>query len=298
METIRFIQAFSSDFLDQFFIYVTMMGEEYFFMSIVCLFYWCIDKRFGYKLGFAYLSNGVFNTGLKHLFKVPRPFVKDPSLRVLRLETAGGYSFPSGHTQFTAAFWTTMALEFKKKWIYPLGFVLIVLVGLSRMYLGLHTPIDVLVGAALGIGWVFLSNALFEAAERTGRKTWLLILVIPAVIGMFFFREENYFKVVGTFTGFYVGYLIESRWIRFDVKASWWMQALKIILGLAVLLLLKSGIKLILPESIISDFARYFLMVIWVTVAAPLIFKPLARFCGSSAKDTTDTTDTPIARDP
>ena len=161
-----------------------------------------------------------------------------------------------------------------------------------------------LVGAALGIGWVFLSNALFEAAERTGRKTWLLILVIPAVIGMFFFREENYFKIVGTFSGFYVGYLIESRWIRFDVKASWWMQALKIILGLGVLLLLKAGIKLVLPESIISDFARYFLMVIWVSVAAPLVFRQIARIGGSKGKDipvgqdTSDDRDTPVGRNP
>ena len=102
-------------------------------------------------------------------------------------------------------------------------------------------------------------------------------MVIPAIIGMFFFRDEDYYKIVGTFTGFYTGYLIETRWIRFDVKAPWWLQAIKFISGLAVLLLLKEGIKLVLPESIISDTVRYFLLVIWVTVAAPLIFKQLAR---------------------
>lgn len=284
METIRFIQSFSNDFLDRFFIAVTMMGEEYFFMSIVCLFYWCIDKRFGYKLGFAYLSNGVFNTSLKNLFKVPRPFIKDPALRALRIETAGGYSFPSGHTQFTSSFWTTMVLQFKKKWIYPVGLFFILLVALSRMYLGLHTPTDVLAGAALGIGWVFLSNALFDYAERTGRKSAFLILVIPAIIGMFFFRDEDYYKIVGSFTGFYAGYLIETRWIRFDVKAPWWLQVTKFVSGLAVLLLLKETIKLVLPESIISHTVRYFLLVIWVAVLAPLIFKQITRIISKHGK--------------
>jgi Na+-driven multidrug efflux pump len=101
---------------------------------------------------------------------------------------------------------------------------------------------------------------------------------------MFFFPDEDYYKIVGTFTGFYAGYLIETRWIRFDVKASWWLQVIKFIGGLAVLLLLKEMIKLVLPESIFSDFVRYFLLVIWVSVLAPLIYKQINRILPGHGK--------------
>jgi membrane-associated phospholipid phosphatase len=97
-EVIKFVQSFSNPFLDRLFQYITMMGEEYFFVIALTLIYWCIDKRFGYKIGFAILGSTALNSGIKEIFKVPRPIGED-GIRSLRTETAGGYSFPSGHTR-------------------------------------------------------------------------------------------------------------------------------------------------------------------------------------------------------
>lgn len=273
MEVIKFIQSFHNVFFDQLFQIITMLGEDYFFMAGVALIYWCINKGFGYKLGFAYLSNGLINTTVKQTFRIPRPFERDTTLRVLRQETAGGFSFPSGHTQCTASFWTSMMLEIKSKWIYLIGIILIILVGISRMYLGAHTPQDVLVGAAIGASWVFISNKLFDYAERTGRKTIFLVFIIPAIIGMFVFKNSDYYKVAGTVISFYIGYLIETRYINFQVKTVLWKQIIKYVLGMSILLAIKVILKPILPEGMISDFIRYFLMGSWVTIAAPIIFK-------------------------
>lgn len=273
MGIIKFIQSFSNGFFDGLFPLITMMGEDYFFMAMVALIYWCINKNFGYKLGFAYLSNGVINSAVKNIFKVPRPYLRDSSIRALRLETAGGYSFPSGHTQCTASFWTSIMLQAKKKWVYFIGILFIILVGISRMYLGVHTPQDVLVGAVLGIGWVFVSNRMFDYAEEKGKKSVFLLFIIPTIIGMFIFRDTDYYKVAGTVISFYVGYLVESRYIKYEVKAELWKQIVKYGVGMGVLLAIKILVKPVLPESIFSDFVRYFLMGAWVTIAAPWIYK-------------------------
>jgi membrane-associated phospholipid phosphatase len=141
------------------------------------------------------------------------------------------------------------------------------------MYLGAHTPQDVAVGAVLGVGWVFVSNRMFDYADKTGRKSVFLLFIIPAVIGMFFFRDVDYYKATGTLTSFYIGYLIESRYIKYEVKAELWKQIIKYAAGMGVLLLIKSLLKPMLPAGILSDFIRYFIMGIWVTAAAPFIYK-------------------------
>jgi hypothetical protein len=141
------------------------------------------------------------------------------------------------------------------------------------MYLGVHTPQDVVVGAILGVGWVFVSNRMFDYAEEKGKKSVFLLFIIPTIIGMFIFRDIDYYKVAGTVISFYVGYLVESKYIKYEVKAELWKQIVKYAVGMGVLLAIKILVKPILPESIFSDFVRYFLMGAWVTVAAPWIYK-------------------------
>ena len=168
-----------------------MLGEEYFFMAVVALVFWCINKPFGYRLGFAYLSSSVLNSAMKNTFQIPRPYLRDSGIRILRPETATGFSFPSGHTQSTAAFFTSFMIKFKKTWLIIVGVIFIILVGISRMYLGHHTIEDVAVAAVLGAGWVFISNWLFNTAEKSGRQAIFLLIVIPAIIGLFIFPDED-----------------------------------------------------------------------------------------------------------
>lgn len=73
LEIIEFIQSFSSPFLDSFFQLVTMVGEEYFFILLFAVVFWCINKEFGYRLGFACLSFGLVSIGIKETLRVPRP---------------------------------------------------------------------------------------------------------------------------------------------------------------------------------------------------------------------------------
>lgn len=272
MEIIRYIQQFSNPFLDIFFQLITMMGEDVFFIFVTTVIYWCVDKDLGYKLGFVTLTSASINLGTKEFFKIPRP-IGQPGIRSLRVHTAGGYSFPSGHTQNTTALWTFFMSSFRRGWVYAAGILSIILVGLSRLYLGVHTPTDVVGGIIIGGVWVLLCGSLYDNASQEKRKILVITVTAAVIVGLFIFREANYYKVAGALTGFTAGYLIEPRYIGFDVHASLALQIFKLAFGLTVLFLLRLILKLIFPELLIFLFLRYMILILWVTIAAPYIFK-------------------------
>ncbi|HHU50956.1 MAG TPA: phosphatase PAP2 family protein [Firmicutes bacterium] len=274
MEIIKFIQSFSTPLLDGLFQLITMLGEAPFFLLSLAVFLWCVDQEFGYKLGLAILTSSVLNAGIKEVFQVPRP-IGLPGIRSLRLETAGGYSFPSGHTQSATVFWVSVMLKSGKKWVWVLGSVLILSVAVSRLYLGVHFPVDVIGGVGIGAVWVLISNGLFDYTLCTGKKEAFLLIFIPMYLGLYFVADVFYYKITGAATGLILGYLIERRYIQYQVQAGFGRQVCKIVLGLAGLVLVTILLKQALPETAFCDLLRYFLMGFWMTVLAPLLFKIL-----------------------
>ena len=276
LEIIKFIQSITSPFWDAFFQIVTMTGEEYFYIIAAAIVFWCVSKDFGYKLGFAILTSTLINTTLKDIINTTRP-IGEAGVRSLRLHTATGQSFPSGHTQGATTFWVSAIIQIKRKWIYVVGITIIFLVGLSRLYLGLHYPVDVIGGIVVGIIWTLLSNYIFDYARLTNKDWILMIIVIPVFIGMIFFRDKNYYTIAGTVLGFVIGYILESKYVQFEVRSTIKLQLIKLAFGLGILIAIKSILKQLLPISIYSDFFRYFVVGLWITVGAPSIFKKFIR---------------------
>lgn len=277
IEIIKQIQSIMSPFWDFFFQIVTMTGEEQFYILAAAIVFWCVNKKFGYKLGFALLTSTIINTALKDAIDSTRP-IGTPGINSLRVETATGQSFPSGHTQGAATFWISCVVQIKKRWIYIVGTMIILLVGFSRLYLGVHWPVDVIGGIIIGGIWVFISNSIFDYAEKT-QKTWILTLIIlPMLIGMIFFREKNYYSISGTVFAFFIGYVLESKYVKYEVKNTMVNQIIKLVFGLAVIVILKSTLKSIFPISLFSDFFRYFLIGLWITLGAPYIFKRFIKY--------------------
>lgn len=276
MEFIRFVQSFSGPFLDRFFILITQLGEVNFLLFTIALVFWCIHKPFGYRLAFACLIGGYINTILKHMFQVARP-VGAEGIRSLRLYTAQGYSFPSGHTQSAASYWAVVMVEIGKPIVTYLGSIAILLVALSRVYLGVHTLADVAVGIAVGIGWAFLSNHILTRIEASGKPQWIFLYCIPVAAGLFWLYDHIYYKIAGTMLSLVLGYYLETTYIRFEPKAPLLLQVLKFTIGMAVLLLLQTGIEALLPIAPISDLIRTFVMGLWLMVFAPLLFLQLGR---------------------
>ncbi|MCB2289698.1 phosphatase PAP2 family protein [Clostridium sp. CS001] len=276
IEIIKFIQSMISPFWDIVFQIVTITGEEPFYILVAAIVFWCVNKKFGYKLGFALLTSTIINSAIKDAMNVQRP-IGTPGIRSLRVETATGQSFPSGHTQGATTLWISTIIQVRKRWMFVIGIVAIILVGCSRLYLGVHWPTDVIGGIVIGSLWVFISNYIFDYAEAT-QKTWILmIVVVPMLIGMIFFREKTYYTIAGTVFAFFIGYMVESKYVQYDVRATKLKQLLKLVFGLGILVILKGELKRILPISIVADFFRYFLIGLWITVGAPYIFKKVIR---------------------
>lgn len=272
MEVIKYLQSFANPFWDKFFIGATLLGEVYFAVPVTALIFWCFQKDWGYRLGFACLSNGILNLTIKEIFQVPRP-IGQPGIRSLFSKTAVGYSFPSGHTQGAASLAISFGTHFKKTGVYFLSLIIIIMVAISRLYLGVHTPADVACGAIIGIGWVFVSNWFFDYAERRKNHSIFAIPVILILAGLYFFPTPYYYKAAGASFGFLLGYFIEPRYINFSPQASLGKQIIKYLLGMTVLLSIEFLGKKLLPALLICDFFCYLLMGVWVTIIAPYLFK-------------------------
>ena len=104
-----------------------------------------------------------------------------------------------------------------------------------------------------------------------------MIIIVPILFGMIFFREKTYYTIAGTVLGFFIGYILESRYVLYEVRSSILKQLMKLVFGLAILVTLKSMLKVILPLNIFSDFFRYVVIGLWITVGAPCIFKKFVR---------------------
>lgn len=274
LEILKFVQSFSNPYLDRFFELITILGEDISFIIVIGVFYWCFNKTIGYKLAFVYLTSGAINTIIKEIVKFPRPIGYE-GIRSIRVQTAGGYSFPSGHTQQVTSLFTALMIEFKKKWLYLIGVSAICLVGFSRMYLGVHWPTDVLGGLIIGLLWTITAIKVFDWSKNKEKPLLLGVLVIPMLICLLIFQTPTYYKAVGALTALWVGYTIDNKYIHYITKAVWWKQVIKLVIGFSGLVLIRVYIKKLLPLTIYSDFIRYALMGIWMTLLTPLIYRAL-----------------------
>ena len=146
MQVLHFLAQLHNPVLDTVFQLITEIGDETVFLVVAILFFWCIDKREGYYILMTGLLGTLVNQFLKLICRVPRPWVRDPLFKhkvvPSAFEGASGYSFPSGHTQNVTGTFGAIALFARKNWLRISCIVIIVLVAFSRMYLGVHTPLD------------------------------------------------------------------------------------------------------------------------------------------------------------
>ena len=158
MDFLNLLAQYRTPLGDAFFQAITLLAQETFVVVVICWLFWCSNKKLAYCLGFTYFSSGLLVQGLKITFRVPRPWLLDPNFQPVASAVPGatGYSFPSGHTQSITALLGTLGFYTKKKPLRFLCFLFVFLVGFSRMYLGCHTPQDVLVSFGVSIVCVFL----------------------------------------------------------------------------------------------------------------------------------------------
>jgi membrane-associated phospholipid phosphatase len=276
LSILQWIQQFKHPTLDSFFTVVTMSAEESFFIVMAAVGLWSYNKHLTQRVGFAFITSTVFNPFLKSVFAIERPIGQE-AIESLRVHTAEGYSFPSGHTQGATSFWFGLLWILRKRWVSMIAVTMIFCVALSRLYLGVHWPVDVFAGIAFGIFWVLVVHWLFSVAEKHNRLSLLWLLVIPFFVPYFLYPENKPLVVsLGSSIGILSGILLERRYLKFSVRSLWWQHLLKFLIGIAVLIGLKVFLKmaLVFPAQY-ADLIRYGAIGFWLTAGAPFVFMKL-----------------------
>lgn len=271
-DVLRFFTRIRSPLLNKVFEVITISTESAMLLLAIAIIYWCINKNLGQKLGSVLLLSMTVNGFIKNLAKVARPFDLE-GVVALRKHTATGYSFPSGHTQAATTFWSVWMMHVGKRWLYYFGTIMIALIGLSRMYLGVHWPTDVIGAIVVGMICSVVGQKLLK---KRGHPKTILFLLGGCVFlwgTLFVGFDADYVKAVGGVTGFVIGTLLEERYIGFSTKASLGAQVQKVAVGILGLGIIYGGLKLIFPPYLIFSFIRYGLLAIWIVAGAPYVFK-------------------------
>ena len=305
MSFLYFLESIRNPVLDFFFSLITYCGDEVVFMAVGMIVFWCFSKKEGYYLLCVGFLGTVINQFLKMLFRVPRPWVKDPSFTIVESarEAASGYSFPSGHTQSSVGLFGGVARWNKNKILRIAMIAMCVIVPLSRMYLGVHTPADVLVSVGIALVLIFVGYPLFNWAIQSPKRMYCVFGVLAVIMAaytcfimLYEFPESVYlpenihnlesaqkngFTLLGCILGIFAVYTVDIKWTDFETKAVWWAQIIKAVIGIGLVLaakeLLKYPLNAILDENTWARLVRYFLMVIVGGVLWPMTFKYFAK---------------------
>lgn len=270
LEILRNIQSIANPFFDFLFQLITICGEQIVLISIISIIYWTLDKKFGEYIAYSVLTSVLLNNAIKDIFKMKRP-IGEEGIRTLREQTATGYSFPSGHTQGASSFYGAMAIYLKKRVMYIIATVMIILIGFSRLYLGVHYPKDVIVGGILG---VLTSLICYKLYNRVENKMLLYVITFAIFIpALTFAHSADFIKGMGTYLGFIIGIYIEKKYANFSTEGSTGNKIIRVLLGIVILLVLQLGLKVLLPSATIFSFIRYSLISLVGIGVYPMVFK-------------------------
>lgn len=298
MDMLKAIAEIRNPALDFFFETITHLGEETLFLVISIIFFWCIDKREGYFILLTGLFGTLINQAAKLAFRIPRPWVIDEGFQPVgnsKVE-ATGYSFPSGHTQNIS---TTLGapIAYKpKRWKTITFTAIILLVAFSRMYLGVHTFLDVSVSLLVGLALILGMRRFFISEERFN-KTLPYIVFAATVLSLGFLAfvllvkgdadldPENFESalknactLLGCTAGLVAVWFVDTRYTNFVTDGKWYAQVIKAVLGFAIVLGIKSGLSTPLTllfggNAFAARVLRYFLIVVFAGIVWPLTFK-------------------------
>lgn len=230
---------------NSFFSLMTKFGEEAVLLAIVCLLYWCINKKNGVlsllSLTFALFINGF----LKLTACVYRPWIRDARIVPIdgAMTTATGYSFPSGHSTAAGAYLLSIGYSYKKKKVIAItSVVLVLLVMFSRNYLGVHTPQDVIIGFLTAVFSIFVCSKVLKWADKGENRDWIVLvgIIVLSILYIIYISTKGYpmdyvnntlivdpvkmqpdsYKGCGQIIGMLLGWCIERHFIKFNIPKT------------------------------------------------------------------------------
>lgn len=253
-------------------LWITSLGEPAITFLFFSAIYWCVNKRAGQFMGFNIAIGCATGQCLKEMYKIKRPWEIDTRIKPSdkAISTAVGYSFPSGHTLRAMSCYGAFSYWFKKRksQLWYIGYVIVLLVAFSRIYLGVHTLIDI-VGAIVlsSIFYIILFDLMEWSRKYLGRKlllALLLIVILGILVGVF-----GPLSNIGTGFGIVSGYIMEVLFVKFKPKGSIGIRIIRFFIGACGLLFIMNCL------GGFGAFVNNFIVGFYIIYLYPAIFSKL-----------------------
>ena len=277
---------------------LSAFGEELLLIAIMGFLYWGLNKEFGKYIGVNVLVANVWNPMIKNVVLRLRPYMVaeksgyvikalrpvDSSKDVMDV-AAQGYSFPSGHSSNAVTMYGSLAAHEKKnKVLWVLAIVLPLLVGFSRVFVGVHYPTDVLGGWVLGAIIVLLIPFL----RKKIKNRWLFyaVLLLTAIPGFFYCKTDDYFSSFGMLIGFMLAEPFEEKFVNFENTKNIIRCILRTVGGGLIYFGLNTVLKMPFPKELLDAgdvlahlvrTLRYAVVIFVVIGVYPMLFKPTGK---------------------
>jgi len=290
----------------------SFFGTENFFLLLIPALYWCVEASIGLRVGIILLLSTSINDSLKLVFHGPRPYWYSTNIIPYAGETSFGV--PSGHAQIAFSVWGMLAATIGKWWGWLIAILIIAMIGISRLYLGVHFPHDVILGWLIGALLLWLVLRFWKPVTARLKKmnpgqkilkAFLssLILILLTIIPYLWLKITDWqmplawaefakdavsLSVTFTAAGTLFGLLTGLVWLNlrggFDAGGPLWKRILRYVPGIVGLLVLYFGLKVIFglitthAEGVLPYILRYIRYVIvgaWISAGAPWIFVQL-----------------------
>ncbi len=290
--------------------FFTFLGFEEFYLAIMPAIFWCFDTMMGARLAVMLVVTTGVNAVLKVVFHSPRPFWVSDKVQAMSSETSFG--IPSGHSQNAVSLWGTWGYSMQRRWAWIAALGVALIIGISRLYLGMHFPEDVLIGWSVGLillwGFMRLEEPTLKWVKGQSVQNQLvtfalislgILLIGNLAIGLTSdwplptewvetatragtppdpFSRDGITTAAAIFFGLTSGLVLMQQRGGFDPKGMWWKRILRYLLGMVVTIGIWAGLKAVFPsgEEFVPQlfrYIRYGLLGFWVAAGAPLTFR-------------------------
>ncbi|MGK8833467.1 phosphatase PAP2 family protein [Bacillus paranthracis] len=250
---------------------VSIIANETLYLIVISISYWCVSKRKAFHMIVMLCFSGYIGIVIKEFMKIPRPYTYD-GIQSLYEKSAASYSFPSTHVQLATTFWGSFMILCKKRIIWMIGIVFIILVSISRLYLRVHWLSDIIGAVLFSVIVVYLyTKVTMGLSDRKFILLQRIILAVSLIMYVMTSQVDN-LKLLGVLTGSTIGIMLENHFINMNEGNDFKMQVVKTVLGLSILLVVQLLLKKVIPDMY---YLRYVLTGFTITFLCPFMFHML-----------------------
>lgn len=270
---------------DGLFLNITAMGEGLITYLVMAFVYWCVDKRAGQLMALNVSFASTFNQFIKNICKIERPWVRDERIAPVEAAVpgAGGYSFPSGHTQRGCAVWGALGVSLwknQKRGVGAVCWAVVALLAFSRNYLGVHTPQDVLFALMLGIALILILDRVMVWTDG-GPNRDVAVAAIGCLLCFLPMLKVGCLSNAGAGMGFLIGWALERHFVRFETKDPWPDKCVRFALGGAGIVFILTVVSRLFNLVMAGKYAGFFtgfVLAVFIMVLYPFFFCKKERY--------------------